>query len=106
MIPIEIQDYSGNIQFQIGQRIQQKRLEKHLKAADVAPYLNIKPNQMSKIENGRSSCTIQQLFVLAQLLECSADYLLYGEKDKRVCLNEQQQTAINNMIVAFRDVAI
>lgn len=102
MIPTEIQEYTDDVQFQIGQRIQKKRLEKHLSAADVASYLDVKPNQISRIENGRSSCTVQQLFVLTQLLECSADYLLSGMNGKRV-LSLQEEMALNYFIQTFKN---
>ena len=100
MIPTEIQEYCDDIQLQIGQRIQEKRLEKKLTAADVAAYLNIKSNQLSRIENGRANCTVPQMFVLAQLLECSVDYLMFG-KQQQSEFNEAQQEAINSMLLAF-----
>ena len=100
MIPTEIQEYCDDIQLQIGQRIQEKRLEKKLAAADVAAYLNIKSNQLSRIENGRANCTVPQMFVLAQLLECSVDYLMFG-KQQQSGFNEAQQEAINSMLLAF-----
>lgn len=100
MFPEEIQEYSEDIQWQIGQRIQMKRLEKKLAAADVAEYLKIKANQLSRIENGKANCTIPQMFILAQLLGCSVDYLMFGKKPESV-LNESQQAAINSMLLAF-----
>lgn len=100
MFPEDIQEYSEGIQWQIGQRIQLKRLEKKLAAADVAEYLKIKPNQLSRIENGKANCTIPQMFILAQLLECSVDYLMFGKKPEPV-LNESQQAAINSMLLVF-----
>lgn len=78
MIPINIIEYDAEIAFQIGQRIQQKRVEKNLVAADVASYLEISAKQLSKIENGNANCTIKHLYVLHQLLDCSIDYLLTG----------------------------
>lgn len=100
MISTDIQEYCDDIQFKIGQRIQERRLEKKLAAADVAAYLNIKSNQLSRIENGRANCTVPQLFVLAQVLECSVDYLLFG-KSQQAGLNQEQQAAINSMLLAF-----
>ncbi|MDE6640254.1 MAG: helix-turn-helix domain-containing protein [Acetatifactor sp.] len=100
MIPIEFQEYDNDIKFQLGQRIQKKRLERKLSAVDVAEYLNIQANQISRIENGKANCTIPQMYVLAQLLDCSVDYLLFG-KQLQSALNEEQKAAINSMLLAF-----
>ena len=40
------------------------------------------------------------MFVLAQLLECSVDYLMFG-KQQQSEFNEAQQEAINSMLLAF-----
>jgi transcriptional regulator with XRE-family HTH domain len=103
MIPATIQEYDSNIQWQIGQRIQEKRIEKELAGADVAEYMNIRANQLSRIENGRANCTMPQMFILAQLLDCSVDYLMFGKKPESPYTGEQQD-AIKNMLAAFRKV--
>lgn len=100
MFPIEIREYDQSIRFQIGQRIQRKRLEKKFTAVDVAEYLNIQSNQLSRIENGRANCTIEQMYILAQLLECSVDYLMFG-KEVKPPYNDEQIAAINYMLSAF-----
>ena len=78
MIPIDIVEYDSGTAFEVGQRIQSKRIAMDLKAADVASYLNIDAKQLSRIENGNANCTIKHLYVLHQLLDCSIDYLLTG----------------------------
>lgn len=35
---------------------------------------------MSRIESGKANCTIPQLYCIAQILDCSADFLLFGEE--------------------------
>ena len=35
---------------------------------------------MSRIESGKANCTIAQLYCIAQILDCSADFLLFGEE--------------------------
>lgn len=100
MISTDIQEYDKDIQWQIGQRIQDKRIEKRLAGADVAEYMHIQANQLSRIENGRANCTMPQMFILAQLLECSVDYLMFGKKPESLYTDEQQR-AINGMLAAF-----
>ena len=76
--------FSENIQeleaWQIGQRIQEARRQKGIKALDMAVQLDISKNQLSRIECGECLCTIKILHKVAQYLEVSADYLLYGKK--------------------------
>lgn len=50
------------------------------KAIELASYLGIGKNQMSRIESGKANCTIPQLYCIAQILDCSADFLLFGEE--------------------------
>ena len=98
MIPEDIKEYDENDKWNIGKRIQDVRVKLNLKASDVAAYLKIGINQYSRIENGRANCTIPQIFVLTQVLDCSVDYLLFGREP---ALNEEQQQAINAVFSAF-----
>lgn len=50
----EIREYDKNVQFEIGQRIQEMRLDKNMKSIELATELGITRNQMSRIENGRA----------------------------------------------------
>lgn len=100
MISTDIQEYDKDIQWQIGRRIQEKRIKKGLAGADVAEYMHIQANQLSRIENGRANCTMPQMFILAQLLECSVDYLMFGKRPESI-YSDKQQEAISNMIEAF-----
>ena len=74
----EIREYDKNVQLEIGQRIQEMRLDKNMKSIELATELGIQ-DQMSRIENGRANCTISQLFILLQILGGSADYILFGK---------------------------
>ena len=65
--------------WQIGQRIQKVRMQKGIKAIDMASQLDMSKNQYSRIENGECVCTTKVLHKAAQYLEVSADYLLYGK---------------------------
>lgn len=99
MLTSEMQDYMEQ-RMQIGQRIQKVRLEKGLSGIEVAAYLNIKKNQISRIECGKANCTAEQLFVLAQLLDCSIDYLFFG-KEKEPLLSMEQKAAVDAFNKAF-----
>ena len=94
-----VQEYDKDVQFNIGQRIQQARIEKGIAGIDLASYLNIGKNQMSRIENGKANCTLPQLYVLAQVLECSVDYLLFGKKTSNY--TQEQEDSIKALLAAF-----
>lgn len=68
--------------FTLGQRIQETRIQKGIKALDMAVELNISKDQYSRIENGRSVCSTQKLYQIAQHLDVSVDYLLFGEQEE------------------------
>ena len=70
--------------FALGQRIQEARIEKGIKAVDMAVALEMSKDQYSRIENGRSVCSIQKLYQIAQYLEVSADYLLFGTEQEGI----------------------
>lgn len=65
----------------IGQRIQDIRLQKGIKALDMATQLDLSKDQYSRIERGISICKLTTLHKIAQYLEVSADYLLYGRDE-------------------------
>ncbi len=101
MIPTDIKEYDEEASCDIGLRIQNARIEKGLSGVDLAEYLGIKKNQMSRIENGRANCSLKQMYIIAQLLECSVDYLMFGKKDIQVKYTEEQIQAIKMMQKAF-----
>ena len=68
-----------DVAIQIGQRIQSCRLEKAIKAIDLATAIGIGKDQLSRIENGRVVCTTENLFLIAQYLNVSFDFLLFGK---------------------------
>jgi transcriptional regulator with XRE-family HTH domain len=100
MIGSNIVEYNEKTSWEIGKRIQEVRISKGLAGVDVAACLGIGKNQLSRIENGRANCTISQLFVLSQILECSTDYILFGNK-MRQSYNAEQMQAISAIISAF-----
>lgn len=100
----EIREYDKNVQFEIGQRIQEMRLDKNMKSIELATELGITRNQMSRIENGRANCTISQLFILLQILGGSADYILFGKKyECEIKITKEQKEVLINLINAFNE---
>ena len=73
IFPERIQEFDS---FSMGQRIQDIRLQKGIKALDMAVQLDLSKDQYSRIERGTSICKITTLHKTAQYLEVSADYLL------------------------------
>ena len=95
-----VSEIMGIDHWEIGQRIQNKRIEKGLSGADVGAYLDISTNQVSRIENGRAKCTLEHLFILSQIFDCSADYLLFGKTDSP-SYTKEQIACINAMVASF-----
>lgn len=96
----EIREFDKNVQWEIGQCIQEARLTKGIAGVEVAAYLEIGKNQMSRIENGKANCTIPQLYVLAQLLDCSVDYLMFGKQPSSP-YSDKQEKCIKELIESF-----
>lgn len=96
----EIREFNKDVQWEIGQRIQEARLAKGIAGVEVAAYLGIGKNQMSRIETGRANCTIPQLYVLTQLLDCSVEYILFGKQQSLPYTNEQEK-CIKALIASF-----
>lgn len=98
----ELREYDKNVQFEIGQRIQKMRLKRNMKSIELATELGITKNQMSRIENGRANCTVPQLFIMAQIFNCSTDYLILGREDmQRDEITFVQKEAITKLLEAF-----
>lgn len=82
--------------WQIGQRIQKARIQKGIKAIDMASQLDMSKNQYSRIECGESVCTTKVLHKVAHYLEISADYLLYGK------IEDEYMGRINHLLQGKR----
>lgn len=96
----EIREFDKNVQWEIGQRIQEARLAKGIAGVEVAAYLGIGKNQMSRIETGRANCTIPQLYVLTQLLDCSVEYIFFGKQQSSL-YSKEQELCIEALITCF-----
>lgn len=79
--PENIQEYDS---FSIGQRIQECRIRKGIKAIDMAMQVDISKNHYSRIECGETICSAKILHKVAQYLEVSADYLQKSKENGKV----------------------
>ena len=89
--------YYDSITF--GDRVQKIRELRGMKQIDLAIQLGYtSERQIQRIESGGSSCSIDKLFELSQILDISTDYLLYG-KVKESHLNINQE--LNNYLISM-----
>lgn len=63
----------------VGTRIKQMRNEKKITQSKLAESLDYTTErQLQRIENGETGCSIDKLMEIAQILNISTDYLLFG----------------------------
>lgn len=89
---IEAEEYNKNVQLKIGQRI-----ENELSEPDMAAYLDITANSYSRIECGEVKCDLPKLFIICQMLDISADYILFGKAKNNDGLTQEQRESIRIM---------
>ena len=80
----EICDFDSDAKLAMGQRIKEARRDAGIKAIDLAEMLGITTTQMSRIENGKDTCTTANLYKIGRLLNVSVDFLLYDDKQALV----------------------
>jgi transcriptional regulator with XRE-family HTH domain len=80
----------------IGQRVAKLRKERGLTQAQFAELLNISVKHCSSVERGASCFSFEKLIEVADLLDCSADYLLRGI-DARDVTNQLPPTILSIM---------
>ena len=78
MLEAEIKRFDIKHSKEMGKRISKARKEKGLKQIELACELGIGVDQMSNIENGRVVCKTEYIYMIEQLLDVSATYLLHG----------------------------
>lgn len=65
----------------VGGRIKHLRKNKGLTQHSLAGLLDYTGSrQLQRIESGETSCTVEKLMEIAQILETSTDFLLFGQK--------------------------
>ena len=80
----EVKLFTEETMRDMGKRIQQERKNKGFKAIDFADIIGIGKDQLSRIENGRVACKIEYLYVMAQYLNISTDYILFGVTNNEI----------------------
>lgn len=66
----------------LGERLQQQRQLKNLSQKQVADAIHVSASIVSNYENGERTPSLEILVSLANLYNCSTDYLLGFEKQK------------------------
>ena len=61
---------------EVGARIKEARLRKHLSQAQLAELLGLTPPYISNIETGKQNMSITALAKISDVLEVSADWIL------------------------------
>lgn len=105
----EVEKFGKDEMLNVGVRIQEKRSEKCIKAIDFAELLGISKDQLSRIENGRTVCRTEHLYVIAQYLEVSVDYLLFGneyEQQKKELLEATESMKTKELEKVIRIIKI
>lgn len=74
----------------VRERIKILRKRKHLTQSELSEYLDYtNERQLQRIESGETACSVDKLMEVAQVLETSTDFLLFGiEKETIVDLSE------------------
>ena len=74
----------------VGERIKVLRKRKHLTQSELSECLDYtNERQLQRIESGETACSVDKLMEVAQILETSTDFLLFGiEKETIIVLSE------------------
>lgn len=65
----------------VGQRIQDLRKNRDITQSRLSEMLEYtSERQLQRIENGESGCSVDKLMEIAQVLNTSTDYLLFGKE--------------------------
>jgi transcriptional regulator with XRE-family HTH domain len=94
----------------VGERIRNCRRDKGLTQCELAERLDYaSERQLQRIESGETSCSVDKLMEIAQVLGVSTDFLLFGrEKQKGVCgylagKTEKQAEFLNRLMETVLD---
>ena len=84
----------------VGVRIRQLRKDKCMtqsRMSELLKYTNERPLQ--RIESGETSCTIEKLMEIAQILDTSTDFILFGSER-----NNSDTISLHNTLADLNDV--
>lgn len=75
---------------EVGQRIRSLRKKRKMTQQELSDKLNYSTErQLQRIERGETGCSVDKLMEIAQVLDVSTDYLLFGEG-----LDSQEENSI------------
>lgn len=74
----------------VGKRIKELRKRKQMTQSELSGFLDYtNERQLQRIECGETACSVDKLMEVAQILETSTDYLLFGvEQDEIIDLKK------------------
>ena len=101
----DIKYYNEETQIAIGKRIKESREKAGIKSGDLADFILITPIQYSRIENGKSMCRLEHLYSIAQYLDVSVDYLLFGKTEKAEEVKEIERMLVGKNSLQIRKAA-
>lgn len=68
----------------VGSRIKQQRKSRNMTQSDLAIRLDYaNERQLQRIESGETACSVDKLMEISQILNISADFLLFGVEQSR-----------------------
>ncbi|MBR5128650.1 MAG: helix-turn-helix transcriptional regulator [Firmicutes bacterium] len=63
---------------EMGKRIRERRIALEMSREDLAELINVSPQFIADIEYGNKGLSIKRFYILTQVLNVTADYLLAG----------------------------
>ena len=89
----------------LGERLQQERCNLKLSQKEVANAVGVNPSVVSNYENGERTPSVEVLIKLANLFQCSTDYLLGIEKSASTSidvsmLNAEQRSRLQYFLIS------
>lgn len=91
----------------IGQRIKKRRKELHITQKQIKDSTGISTGNLSEIENGHILPSSAALINLSQILECSVDYILFGESRKyeSAIFSDMRNSIEEDLLRYFRGIS-
>lgn len=91
----------------LGERLEHARVNLHLSQKEVAAAIGASPSVISNYESGERTPSVENLMALANLYQCSTDYLLGLEKPSgsyidASMLDEKQRNLLQGFLHGFR----
>ncbi|MCR4584180.1 MAG: helix-turn-helix domain-containing protein [Lachnospiraceae bacterium] len=74
--------FTDKEQLALGKRIRKIRKESDESQLEFAEKVSISSNFLSEIENGKKGLSCENLYNICESAKISADYLLFGDKDR------------------------